>query len=113
MDDTRPLTPDNVDLFDPGTQENWYPVYDLLREHAPVWRMPGTRTYVLTRYDDVQHVLRRTDLFGRGGAPDAPARSIPSIRIPPRLFLRQRIFSTGWSGWPAKREGSFVPSGAP
>jgi len=78
VDDIWPLTPDDVDLFDAATQENWYPAYDLLREHAPVWRMPGTRTYVLTRYDDVQQVLRRTDLFGRGGAPDAPARSIPS-----------------------------------
>lgn len=73
----RPRTPDEVDLFDPATQEDWYPAYDVLREQAPVWRMPGTNTYVLTRYDDVNDVLRRTDLFGRGGAPDAPARSIP------------------------------------
>ena len=73
-----PRTPDDVDLFDPKTQEDWYPAYDVLREQAPVWRMPGTRTYVLTRYEDVSLVLRRTDLFGRGGAPDAPARSIPS-----------------------------------
>jgi cytochrome P450 len=72
-----PLTPADVDLFAPATMEDWYPAYDVLREQAPVWQMPGTRTYVLTRYEDVAEVLRRTDVFGRGGARDAPARSIP------------------------------------
>ena len=55
-----------VNLFDPAVQEDWYPTYDLLRDEAPVWKMPGTNMYVLTRFDDVQYVLRRTDLFGRG-----------------------------------------------
>ncbi|MGI9053672.1 MAG: hypothetical protein ACR2HQ_13675 [Ilumatobacteraceae bacterium] len=45
----RPRTVDEVDLFDPATQEDWYPTYDLLRQEAPVWRLPGTNTYVLTR----------------------------------------------------------------
>ncbi|MEY4372195.1 MAG: hypothetical protein RL219_964, partial [Actinomycetota bacterium] len=54
-----------VNLYDPATQENWYPTYDLLREEAPVWQMPGTNMFVLTRFDDIQYVLRRTDLFLR------------------------------------------------
>jgi cytochrome P450 len=54
-----------VNLNDPATQENWYPTYDLLREQAPVWQVPGTNMFVLTRFDDVQYVLRRTDLFLR------------------------------------------------
>jgi cytochrome P450 len=60
----------------PATQEDWYPTYDLLREDAPVWRMPGTDTYVLTRYDDINHVLRRTDVFKRGADERTPGRGM-------------------------------------
>ncbi len=62
---------EDVDLSDPATQRDWYPTYDLLREHAPMYRMPGTDTYVLTRYEDVAWVSRRTDLFANGPAPSA------------------------------------------
>jgi cytochrome P450 len=57
---------DNVDLFDPDTQQNWYPTYDLLREHAPGYRMPDTDIYVLTRYEDVHYALRHPELFPNG-----------------------------------------------
>ena len=62
----HPTSLEEVDLFDPATQEDWLPTYDLLREEAPVWRMPGTDTFVLTRFDDISYVLRRTDVFRRG-----------------------------------------------
>ena len=62
---------EDVDLFAPATQGDWYPTYDLLREEAPVYRIPGTDTYVLTRYEDVAWVSRRTDLFLNGPAPSA------------------------------------------
>ena len=57
----QPKSPDEVNFFDPATQEHWYPSYDLLRDEAPVWKMPGTNTYVLTRYEDIHDVLRRTE----------------------------------------------------
>jgi cytochrome P450 len=72
----HPRTVDEVDLFDPATQEDWYPTYDLLREEAPVWQMPGTDTYVLTRYDDISYVLRRTELFARGASERTPGRGM-------------------------------------
>jgi cytochrome P450 len=72
----HPSSVDEVDLFDPATQEDWYPTYDLLREEAPVWRMPGTDTYVLTRYDDINQVLRRTDVFRRGADERTPGRGM-------------------------------------
>ncbi|CAN5687779.1 MAG: cytochrome P450 [Ilumatobacteraceae bacterium] len=72
----HPQTVDDVDLFDPATQEDWYPTYDLLREQAPIWRMPGTDTYVLTRYEDVNHVLRRTETFLRGADERTPGRGM-------------------------------------
>lgn len=65
---------ENVNLFDPAIQEDWYPAYDTLREGAPVYRVPGTSMYVLTRYADIHHVVRRSDLFSNehvkhGGEP--------------------------------------------
>ncbi len=74
----HPTSVDEVDLFDPATQEDWYPTYDLLREEAPVWQMPGTDTYVLTRFDDIQMVLRRTDVFLRGASETTPGRGMSS-----------------------------------
>jgi cytochrome P450 len=62
---------DEIDLYDPATQQDWYPTYAILRDEAPVFRMPGTNTFVLTRYDDVAYVSRRTDIFANGPAPDA------------------------------------------
>ena len=61
----------DVDLYAPATRQDWYPAYDELREEAPVHCMPGTSTYVLTRYEDVAWVSKRTDLFANGPAPGA------------------------------------------
>ena len=57
---------DEIDLFDPATQQDWYPAYDRLRSDAPVFQLPGTTTYVVTRYADVMHVLRHQDVFPSG-----------------------------------------------
>lgn len=53
----------DVNLFDPATQEDWYPAYDALRAQAPVYQIPGTDIFVLTRYDDVRAALKDTALF--------------------------------------------------
>ena len=60
-----------MDLYAPATRQDWYPADDELREEAPVHCMPGTSTYVLTRYEDVAWVSKRTDLFANGPAPGA------------------------------------------
>jgi cytochrome P450 len=62
-----PVRIEDVNLFDPATQENWYPTYDLLREEAPIYKVPGLNLYVLTRYADIHHVVRRSDLFSNQG----------------------------------------------
>jgi cytochrome P450 len=66
---------DSIDLFDPVVQEEWYGAYDALRTLAPVWRMPGTGHYLLSRFADVQFALRRPDLF-----PNAEPGQNPLIR---------------------------------
>jgi cytochrome P450 len=57
---------DAIDLFDPATQQDWYPTYDRMRTECPAYRMPGTDTFVLTRYDDVHRALRRAGEFPNG-----------------------------------------------
>ncbi len=50
-------------LLDPSVQRNPFPYYQRLREHEPVFRMPGTGFYVLTRYEDLRTILRDTETF--------------------------------------------------
>lgn len=57
------MTVSDINLFDPATQEDWYPAYDRLREEAPVYQIPGSDVYVLTRYADVRAALKDTALF--------------------------------------------------
>jgi cytochrome P450 len=57
-----------IDLFDPATQEDWFPTYRMLRDDAPVYQVPGTKLYVITRYADVAHVLRHQDVFPTGAS---------------------------------------------
>lgn len=53
-------------MYDPFASdivEDPYPVYDWLREEAPVYFAPATSTFVLSRFDDVSWALGDTDLF--------------------------------------------------
>ena len=88
----HPTTVDEVDFYDPATQEDWYRAYDLLREQAPVWRMPGSNTYVLTRHEDIALVLRRTDVFLRGASAATPSSGAAT--------KTREIYAT--RGWPRR-----------
>lgn len=57
------MKPDDVDLFDPAVQADPYEAYRVLREQAPVWRMPRTGWYVVTRYAELQEVVRKPDVY--------------------------------------------------
>ena len=69
---SRPQSIDEVDVFAPETIEDWYPTYDLLRRERPVYRVPGTDTYFVSRYDDIITVLRQTDVYRRGDGGTRP-----------------------------------------
>ena len=83
-----------IDLFDPQTQENWYPAYARLQAEWPVYAIPGTNVYVLTRYEDIAAVVRDSALFSNqaelhGGEPllrFPEARRIYEERGWPRSF---------------------------
>lgn len=68
----EPESIEDVDVFAPATIENWYPTYDLLRSECPVYHVPNTQTYFLTRYEDICQVLRNTELFRRGAGKSRP-----------------------------------------
>jgi hypothetical protein len=62
-------TPIVFDPFNPDFLANPYPLLHHLREHDPVHRSP-LGFWVLTRYDDVAHVMRNAQLFGAFMQPD-------------------------------------------
>ena len=52
-----------VDLTDPATQRDPFPVYRWLRTHDPVHWSARLGMWVVTRYDDVQHILQQPILY--------------------------------------------------
>jgi len=55
-----------IDFMDPVVQQNWFEAYDLIREASPAYCMEQIGMYVLTRYDDIEYVLRRPLEFTSG-----------------------------------------------
>ena len=59
-------------LMDDAIQQDPYPYYVALHAQAPVYRMPDTGAYLVSRYRDVQYVLQTpeiwsNDLLGKAG----------------------------------------------
>ena len=79
-----------IDLMDPLVQENWFEAYDVLRAESPVYFMPQLGMYVLTRYEDIEYVLRRPKLFS-GGSDVQDAE--PLVKFPEARALYD---SKGW-----------------
>ena len=64
-----PVDLSDVDLFGEGAQEHWYEAYEILHRDAPVLRIegggltPGTDAFVLTKFADVNMVVKDPDRF--------------------------------------------------
>lgn len=80
-----------IDFMDPVVQEHWFDAYAVLRNEAPIYFMPQIGMYVLTRYDDIEYVLRRPTLFTAG--PDVQD-SEPLLKHAEARALYER------KGWP-------------
>ena len=52
-----------LDFFSAEVQECPFHVYQQLQEEAPVWQMPGTNVFVVTRYDDIREIIRDPGRF--------------------------------------------------
>jgi cytochrome P450 len=57
-----PATP-VINLFDPELQQCPYEAYKTLRDEAPVYNIPGTPIWVISRYDHVREVLMDPQRF--------------------------------------------------
>lgn len=84
---------------DPQVLQCPYEAFDAIRETAPVYRHPDVRNIAMvTRYDDVVHVLRDTETFSNdayaelrsGGMADLPSvREVLATGFPPAAALAQ------------------------
>jgi cytochrome P450 len=77
-----------VDLFAPETLQCPYAAYKQLRDAHPVYRIPGTDTWVLTRYEDIVDVLAKPAVFHHGPAqnPDASGSSQNDDGLPVTVY---------------------------
>ncbi len=55
--------PDDFDFLDPATVDDPYPFFAALREHAPVYPIPGTDIYLISKRHLIQEALDRHDDF--------------------------------------------------
>jgi cytochrome P450 len=75
-----PLAP--FDPIDPNVMECPYPHFGALREEAPVHRVPNADYYVVSRYQDVQDILRRHADFSSDLTPSFEGMGVGSPFIP-------------------------------
>ena len=57
------INQEEVDLTDVEIQQCPYDAYKKLRDNAPVYQDPKTGFFIVTRYEDVRHVLKDTENF--------------------------------------------------
>ncbi|MEX2207962.1 MAG: cytochrome P450 [Myxococcota bacterium] len=88
------------DPFRPEFRADPYPQYRALRDHAPVHFAPEANVWCVSRYEDVQAVLRHDDVFSsramfmmlmNNGQDAMPRLSWRVLRFVGRLFLRTRL----------------------
>lgn len=81
---------EDMDIFDSEIQKCPYDMYRLMREEQPVYNLPGTNIYVVSRYKDLQAAIRRIDDFTIDFDPVA---ILPGGK---NMDLENRIQEEGW-----------------
>ena len=54
---------ETVDFFSPELLECPFDLYRQLQDEAPVFRLPGTNVFMVTRHSDIREVVRDTRRF--------------------------------------------------
>lgn len=54
---------DEINFFDPETNDCPYHAYTAMRDEAPVWQDPHTGMYFVTRFEDVRAILANTEVY--------------------------------------------------
>ena len=52
-----------IDLFSPEVQEDWYPAYTAILEESPVYQIPGTNMYLISKFEDIAWIVRNPERF--------------------------------------------------
>ncbi|MEP5936853.1 MAG: cytochrome P450 [Erythrobacter sp.] len=91
---SSPEKPVDINLFDVETQQCPYDAYKTLRDDAPVYLIPGTDMYAVTRYDDVREVLMDPKRFPSSSA-DTPFRASAG-NIERGEMVAARFAEKGW-----------------
>ncbi|NCF19682.1 MAG: cytochrome P450 [Haliea sp.] len=80
----------DYDFFDPEVIESPYEFYQLLRSQAPVYQLPGTNIFMLSRWEDIRRAAKDTATFSndfihllKGPEPCAEAADIYAGGIEP------------------------------
>ena len=73
----------HFDFFDPEVIEDPFEFYRAARQEAPVYRLPDTDIYFVSRYADVREALKRTDVFSNRITDklNVPLKSEEAIKI--------------------------------
>ena len=87
--------PADFDFFSPEVIESPFEFYQVVREQAPVYQLPGTEIFMLSRWEDIRKVNRDTATFSnnfqdllKGPEPSAEAAAIyaSGYEQPPTLL---------------------------
>lgn len=62
-------------LLDPAISSDPYDFYAHLQQQQPVYKIPETGAYVITKYDDLRHVLKNYDAFSSNVTVSTPGDS--------------------------------------
>lgn len=75
-----PPSTDDYDITSGAAMADPYPLYQRLREHAPVYRMQAVDAWIITRYEHVEPLLRDTRLRSYRAGYDQSAQAPPEVR---------------------------------
>lgn len=73
---------DQTSFMDPATQEDPFAYYDALLEQAPVYFMKEIGAYVVSKYDDIRHVVTHPEIWSidMSALPQAQLIKTPAAR---------------------------------
>jgi len=82
-------TPSDFSFLNPAVSSAPWDFYEVLHEQCPVYQIPETGAYVITRYDDLRAVLKNHDVF---------SSDVGSLREGPLGDIQQKVLVDG-GGW--------------
>ncbi|MEN3952725.1 cytochrome P450 [Iodidimonas sp. SYSU 1G8] len=92
MDDATRRVED-FSLMDHATQSDPFAFYAAAHSQCPVYRMPETGFYVVTRYDDLRQVLKDTETFSN----DVSAKDGKGLQGELGVLYEEIIAERGWA----------------